>query len=53
MNGVVYVGNGTYRLISQVTSAATTEPTTRSATHNAPGLKKNRAAIPTSAELNP
>ena len=53
MNGVVYVGNGTYRRISQVTSAATTQPTARRAMLAAPGRKKNSVAIPTSAELKP
>ena len=53
MNGVVYVGNGTYRRISQVTSAATTQPTISSAMLAAPGRKKNSVAIPTSVELKP
>ena len=53
MNGEVYVGKGTYRRISRVTSAAATQPTTRRAMLPAPGRKKNRVAIPTSVELKP
>ena len=53
MNGAVYVGNGTYRRISQVTSAATTQPTTSRTMLIAPGRKKNSVAIPTSVELKP
>ena len=53
MNGAVYVGNGTYRRISRVTSAAAMQPTTSRTTLAAPGRKKNSVAIPTSVELKP
>ena len=53
INGVVYVGNGTYRRISHVTIAATTQPTIRRPMLTTAGRKKKSVAIPTSVELNP
>ena len=53
MNGAVYVGNGTYRRISQVTRVASTQPATSKPMLTALGEKKNKMAIPTNAELKP